>query len=230
MKSTLLAGACATALMLGAATSARADGGIDPLLGLDWYVSLFGGGSFMDDYRNTFTGGFNYRQEFDEGFIVGGAVGAEVYPDIRGEVELSYQFNDARDLNVSFGAPVRPDSGEVEIVNLLFNLWYDINLDTVIKPYIGGGIGIGFVDIRSRIPAGTAWSDTETAFAFQVGGGFKYAINNYIDIDLSYRFRGVLDVEVSPPGAGPFAGGAWLDDDDLLSHTVHAGITLKPGN
>ena len=37
---------------------------------------------------------------------------------------------------------------------------------------------------------------TDENFAFQVGGGFQFGLTETVSLDVGYRFRGILDVDI----------------------------------
>jgi opacity protein-like surface antigen len=81
------------------------------------------------------------------------------------------------------------------------------------SPYVGGGLGVGFVnvDIDSIEGIDLDASSDETGFAYQVGGGLMWSVSDNMALDLGYRYRGVA-----------------LDDYDqsLTSHNVLLGVNF----
>jgi opacity protein-like surface antigen len=82
-----------------------------------------------------------------------------------------------------------------------------------ISPYLGGGIGVGFVnvDVDAVEGIGLDASGDETGLAYQLGGGLMWNLHDNVALDLGYRWRGVM-----------------LDDydDDLNSHNVLLGLNF----
>ena len=82
-----------------------------------------------------------------------------------------------------------------------------------ISPYLGGGLGVGFVNVDVDSISGVSLdaSDSETGFAYQVGGGLMWGLTDDVALDLGYRYRGVM-----------------VDDYDqsLTSHNVLLGINF----
>ncbi len=247
MKKTLLASVCAASVAL--AVSADAGNAADlgaaavspqpspPISsGPNWYVSIFGGVALMDDYEPLFAQPAisffsRYTTEFDTGYIVGGAIGTEFYPNVRGELEISYQRVEP-DSHASATLTGVSPSGHLSSVSVLANVWYDIDMGSGFSPYVGAGAGLGIVDSNLTITNGFGqqWDDRDVGFAFQVGGGVKYDVSPRIDIDVGYRFRGILGIHFddnNPGFAG--AGALWQGDDDIYSHIIQAGITFKLG-
>src|SRR4051812_13501493 len=61
-----------------------------------FYVSLFGGASFLQDVETDYTVG-GYELSTKTGYIVGGAIGMRIWDPLRAEVELSYSRWEADD-------------------------------------------------------------------------------------------------------------------------------------
>lgn len=55
----------------------------------DWYVSVFTGGSNLQDVATDYYGS-TYTVDFSNGFVLGGTVGKRINENVRVEVELSY--------------------------------------------------------------------------------------------------------------------------------------------
>jgi opacity protein-like surface antigen len=118
--------------------------------------------------------------------------------------------------------PPLPDSddldfdGDVSVTYIFGNLWYGFGhmMDMGgLSPYIGGGLGVGFVNVDVDAISGINLdaSGDETGFAYQVGGGLMWNVHDNVALDLGYRYRGVM-----------------LDDYDqsLTSHNVLLGMNF----
>jgi opacity protein-like surface antigen len=73
----------------------------------------------------------------------------------------------------------------------MLNGFYDIPRGGRWRPYLGGGIGVGFVSADFS----AAGDDDDTVFAYQVGAGIGYEITPSIIVALDYRFFGTTDPE-----------------------------------
>ncbi|MEM9234986.1 MAG: outer membrane beta-barrel protein, partial [Pseudomonadota bacterium] len=66
-----------------------------------------------------------------------------------------------------------------------------------ITPYIGAGIGVGFVDVDYS-PSGVGIiSDDDTRFAYQAMAGASYAMTEQTALFGEVSYRGTTDVEVT---------------------------------
>lgn len=91
----------------------------------------------------------------------------------------------------------------IDLKTLMLNSWFDIPTGTSLTPYLGGGIGIAFVNYKPSysISSGTetlSWSESETKknFAWSLGGGLAYDFLDNWTADLGYRFINAGRVEV----------------------------------
>jgi opacity protein-like surface antigen len=218
MKKFILA---ATAIVSAAAltTAANAaDIAPAPVLG-GFYVGAFGGATWFSDNGADFT--YDGCEIFtnpchpdisgevsldtDTGWLAGGVLGYK-WGDtgLRSEIELSYSQANLDGFDVNFDSDFHSSDtgfdadfdGDVAVTYLFGNLWYgfgDMLSMGGISPYIGGGLGMGFVSIDIDAIEGIDLdaSSDETGFAYQLGGGLMWAVTDNVALDLGYRYRGV---------------------------------------
>ena len=109
--------------------------------------------------------------------------------------------------------------GDLNIYTLMANAYYDFDLGRI-KPFVGAGVGVGFVDFN--LPSGVATfaglDDTEAAFAYQFTAGLGVDVTESVAAELAYRYQ-KLQTEVS----------LGLNDPDLNieSHIGYAGLRAK---
>lgn len=234
MKNSLLTSVAAIGILAGTTSANAQSGPVIPSFGT-WYVSLFGGAAFPDSLDTTasYAGVPGFIVDFDTetGYVLGVAAGANITSDLRTEVEYSYSSSDSDTIDYARpGGAVTSyaANGEIESHFVLVNLWYDWNVGSTIRPYLGGGIGVGVVDVNADYTNFPTFptSDSDVGFAFQLGAGVRVPISAAMDFDLSYRFKGVtgLDYENFSPGAG---GIVTRDADSFYSHNVTGGVTFK---
>jgi opacity protein-like surface antigen len=89
------------------------------------------------------------------------------------------------------------------------NLWRDFGLTDALAAYVGAGVGGGGYRFRvnQQFPADdvtVAGTGTVGGFAWQAGCGMAYAINDWITLDLGYRFfeiaPGAITADVTQSG------------------------------
>lgn len=161
-----------------------------------------------------------WETDFDTGFAIAGALGKR-YGAFRGEIEVAYQTNDigshagvtaagialdaedagvlitgSPNIGVSVGDLVADGQGDVSNIFVMANVFYDFDTGGPLKPYIGAGIGVGFVDVDYSPSAVAIIQDDATAFAYQGVAGLAYEVSSSIDLTLAYRYRATTDVSV----------------------------------
>lgn len=151
--------------------------------------------------------------DFDLGFGLIGAVGYS-FGGPRVEAELSYRINGTNDssvTNLGIGPITAPD-GDFDTFAGMVNFYYDIDIDSIVTPYIGAGIGGGLSDFEGL--------GDEVVFAFQGIIGASFYIDENIDAFVDYRYFGTTKVEGSIGRAA---------DADNVNHTLMVGIRFNLG-
>ncbi len=173
------------------------------------YVSV-GAGVFVvpDSEVNDQGGSGSYQLSYDTGYSVSGAVGYTFDNNLRTELEVAYRHADTNALKM-LGLSLHYLS-DITSVSVLANLFYDVKLPHGVTPYLGGGLGVAFMDTKqdnlyivdnrntSNLNAGTS----DTVLAYQVGCGIAYAVTPRISLDAGYRYFATDDVAVNTYSAG----------------------------
>jgi opacity protein-like surface antigen len=89
--------------------------------------------------------------------------------------------------------------GGWNLQTILFNVYLDFHNSSAFTPYIGTGAGVGLVQNRYRLYLnnnGRKLYDgmkdkTNTVFAWNVGAGCSYSLNENFSLDLGWRFVGL---------------------------------------
>jgi opacity protein-like surface antigen len=134
----------------------------------------------------------------------------------------------------SLNESIEVESGHLKALNLMVNVWFDIDIGGGFRPYLGGGVGGGQLtlgttaktdpftsgakqipDTTQEFPDSSAW-----AFAYQVGGGVGFELVAGLTLSLGYRLSSTTTAEL-----------AWnaIDsgsDEILRSSTLHHSIDL----
>jgi opacity protein-like surface antigen len=163
------------------------------------YLSLFGGLAMPDTTSLEYSGEiFAINQK--NGFAVGTAVGTQLAPGLRGEVELSYLRSKIS--GVEFDANSSPRaSGTVNQTYLLMNIWKDFNLGAV-QPYFGGGLGVGLTSFSNGVvyeggsTAVPLSNKTGAGIAGQFGVGARMPVSDSLMIDVGYRYKSIVDAMI----------------------------------
>ncbi|OEO31346.1 hypothetical protein VW23_016830 [Devosia insulae DS-56] len=224
----LLSGAAAVALIVGTPALAAdliVDVPVDqPVTVADtgWYFSVFAGGVWdgfvtgEDDAVDPDT--FDVEISTDAGWLLGAAVGTHVFDSLRAEVEV---YGARRDVNGASEGPASLDlDGSVTTAALLGNLWVDFDTGSGFTPYIGGGLGVGYIHAESPglLPAVDPLDADGVGLAYQLGAGVKVDVADNIALDLGYRWKGV-SAEISGDGTEDVVAHAG-------SHVVQVGVTF----
>jgi opacity protein-like surface antigen len=159
------------------------------------------------------------RTERKTGDIFGGALAAgyDFYPgfDLPARVELEYSiFSRNRDgMSAPGRHPARPGDDaffnlrqEFDIRTLFLNILYDFNPERPVSFYVGAGAGAAFIDSKvyasydeaaHAASGATYWRGSGSAgsqrtnFAWNVGAGISWKLNESVTLDLGYRFAGL---------------------------------------
>lgn len=185
------------------------------------YATVFGGLS-LPSATATVTDisvpiSISFDLGFDTGYIVGGAIGTTVLPHLRGEVEFSVVKSTITEF---YTIPI-PEGIDSTGYNLLGNLWYDVDTNTMFMPYIGGGIGWGYDVVTGD---GADEEINTSGFIYQLGAGVRIPAAENVAFDLGYRYRVQPDADVT-------SDFFMMDDGDSFkssatNHIVQAGVTV----
>ncbi len=164
------------------------------------YASLYAGAALGNELEVE-SGSATFDTDLDDDFVVGGTLGIRhdlrsYSGALRGEVDVNYQ-------------PVDGGSGDDgDLYGVLANAWYDIDTGGPMTPYLGGGFGLGVVDLPN--------ADSETGYAYQVGGGLNFDLTPSGDtfVGVGYRYYG-FDADVEDL------------DVDLTGHRVLATVGVN---
>lgn len=153
-----------------------------------------------------------------KGPYLGAAAATAVFHDAdydgAGGGEVEYQVGFA--VNASAGMPFKPlrleldygyaradtkgEGGEFTIMSLMLNGYYDIELPSApVSPFLGAGLGYLYGSMDGKDVLGRNVDDSDTAFGYQLTAGVTRHINDYLDLDVYYRFQSALsDFELEP--------------------------------
>ena len=152
-----------------------------------FYAEIFGGANFLETEKS---GGIKY--DYQTGYIVSGSLGYRVCYGLRLEAEYAYRRNLLRKVNF-FGRSFSMH-GHFQSSSYMANLLWDLPLSRwgcefwKIRPFIGGGIGYDFQQIKAH-HAGFTYKDSKKHFAWQVMAGLGYPLFCNTDISLEYKYH-----------------------------------------
>ncbi|MEM7651914.1 MAG: outer membrane beta-barrel protein [Pseudomonadota bacterium] len=155
-------------------------------------VYVFGGAGFnlMDDPEYDLTSNNNPTVDLnvDNGFGISGGVGYR-WEDFMFEYEFLYTYNSLDSQTVN-GATATINDGSFSSLRNYINVLYEVPLDFPVRPYFGGGVGVGAVNFD----LGTS-DATESGFAYQGKAGIGVELVDGLDLTAQYRYSGVENIE-----------------------------------
>ena len=178
-------------------------------------------------YRET------YRQDDGHSFRV--ALGGNLYDWLRSEIEFGVNTSEQAAIREVINGGLNTNhyngSGDIKTYTALANLWVDLELleNTLnATPYIGGGIGLAYVDPNIKYPNSPAYGPQKSSleFAAQLGTGLNWDLNDRMQLGLGYRLNFVdgPSTQQVTTVAGEVTK---YDFDNVLSHSFGITFTFK---
>lgn len=153
-----------------------------------YYISGNIGLSLVDATVSDPRIAFTVESELETDFMFGAAVGYD-FGMGRIEGEIGYSMHDLE----ASGASVA-SGGDIDILSLLINGFYDIETKSPVTPYVGGGVGVAFIDIEDVSVSGIVIENkNDKVFAYQLGAGIGYAVTDSVTLDFGYRYFAASD-------------------------------------
>jgi opacity protein-like surface antigen len=156
--------------------------------------------------------------DLDTGLTLSTSIGYDAN-FFRYELELLYQKNDLDTYNINSpdGSATGALNGDITSLALMFNGYFDIRSFSNVVPYLTAGVGFANVEMSSislNVPGETvnAIGDDDNVFAYQVGIGVAYNVNETVTADLKYRYFATADPNFSTATA------------EFSSHNIHVGL------
>ncbi|MCZ6509256.1 MAG: outer membrane beta-barrel protein [Alphaproteobacteria bacterium] len=131
----------------------------------------------------------------------------------RVELEGGYRESDIDNIS-GVGA-----TGDVDVLSIMGNVFYDISLTQKLDFYLGGGLGLADVDLSNAGTFGTATiDDNDMGWAWQLGAGAAFALNERLKLTLDYRFLNIEDLDYpTSPAIGEL-------DVEYRDHAIFVGL------
>ena len=227
--------------------SARAADG--PYVGVGGGLSLLNDSDVTAPARGPYPP-LNATASLDTGFVVKGTAGYALTNGFRVEGEIGYRKNNLDNMNVkspgslvklaapAYAALSTPHkmaaqdavtgthalSGDISALTFMGNVYYDFDLGSGWKPYVGGGLGVASISLESKLTADgrTLADDKDTVFAYQAGGGVGYEFatseDHTITVSLDWRYFRTAD----PTFNGAVTGAEF--DTEIGGHEISLGL------
>lgn len=126
-----------------------------------------------------------------------GALGVRFSRSLRMEAEISYSNADMSRIEYNNGGSFDL-GGELESYITMINMYYDFPTKWRLKPFVGGGLGVGWHEAAIEDTSGTgvdALDDTANLM-WQFGGGLKYQMDPKMSLTTSYRYIDGSDIDL----------------------------------
>ena len=167
---------------------------------------------------------FGVSAEHETGYVVTGMVGYEfvdVQPGmtLRPELEIGALTAEV-DTITAEGEGTFSAGGDTSVLFGFVNLFADFEVAESVDLIVGGGVGLGHVDLdKHSIDEGVLVDDSATAFGYNIGAGLGVEVEEGVKLEAMYRYMSFIDAELETEFG---AGGT--DEVDVNAHTATVGI------
>ncbi|MBP6918532.1 MAG: porin family protein [Legionellaceae bacterium] len=172
-------------IMLMLCTLSRAATPIDGL-----YSNVFGGYAYLPgNVNHSYDGNMVNSPTYQGGFEAGASIGYKSNP-MRYEGEVTYIRANLSNFYLN-NIQQTSTSGYTQTVLAMANIYYDfVSLNPLLQPYIGGGIGGGWLQsqLKSTSPSLVAFSAKDWAFSYQGIAGITFNFAENYALNLNYRY------------------------------------------
>jgi opacity protein-like surface antigen len=222
-----------------------------PTQAANHYVSGMGGVSWMNNITpaesyEAASGNQDSNFDLNSGIHALGAVGCD-YGNYRLEAEIGYQQNEMKygvdNLDgVAQNNPLEGSRydlrGDVSVLSLMGNGYYDVSLGGGVELYATAGAGVAQVSFKDMNPVynydgydnvlynnpDPGYNDHATTLAYQVGAGLAFPVTQNIKLDLRYRYFATTDFTYANDWFG--AGNAGITTN-IVSHSALLGLRVE---
>lgn len=177
------------------------------------YLRVFGGWNWLQDVILQIQTAQQFRLGFNDGWAIGGAIGQYMTENSRRELEFTYRHNTIDGVLTPTPLPL---DGHLNCYSLMGNLVYELPRLQIagLKPYIGGGVGVAYVD-GEAVGFGTV---DDTVFAYQGFFGVDRQLSGQAKLFAEYRYFGTSEFDIE----GPFPS-----TDEYQANNLFFGLQLN---
>lgn len=133
---------------------------------------------------------------FANGYYAGFTIGHRFEQGARPELSFRLAENDFESLTLQqgFGAQdgttIDEPPGSARVLSVFSNLWYDIDIGSVLTPYAGAGIGFRHIEFDGGDSNNSAeGDDSDLTFGYQLGAGVGLRMSELWTLSLDYRYQ-----------------------------------------
>ena len=195
-----------------------------------WYFAIRGGAAITQDsqYESSATG-LSGDADHKTGIAFGAGIGYD-FGDAALEFELVRRQNTVETVTLSNAGGLGTGTGRIGVDGKtratagMLNLYYAPDVEFMLKPYVGFGMGMADVDYKNhRLENGLGIADdSKMVFAYQGIAGLRYAISRAVDMTLDYRYFSTENPKLSDALGRSFKG-------DYDSHAFMVGLVWRFG-
>ena len=192
-----------------------------------WYVSLFGGIKFSEDWDDSIDchskycdHSYDVTVETENGWRVSGAVGLLFNQTFAVEGELSYMTQDLDNASFDDHHDDIDLDGDVGIFTGMVNVIAGIPISEGIRPYAGVGAGFAHVSLDD---SDDFFDDGDTSFALQGLIGVDFVLSENVALGIRGRLLHIGDLEAD--GEFDYFDCEHDIDPDLIP-SLEVGITI----
>ncbi len=155
------------------------------------FDGLYGGFKFIDSYQTQWGGGradgSGSQNTVGMGFMIGMDFYKQSETPIRTELEFAMRTMYESEGHLDFVG--YKSKLEYNIHTLMGSAYYDFHNESIVTPYLGAGIGAGFVTGSYEINGNDRKID-DTVLAWHASAGLGVALTDSVTADLGYRYLG----------------------------------------
>lgn len=205
---------------------------VAPPIGERFYVSFHGGYTFSNRSHDVaydtdpnfplpccgFGPTIVSDSESKNGWRVGGAIGKHLGDYFGIEAEVGYASASAGSVVITLpiqAGPI-PLTGSGSLLTGMINAFLGANMGAI-RPYIGGGAGVGYFTAHNITGAGAVLNGSTTGLAAQAMAGIDFAVTDSMTIGGRYRYLYVTDLSLMD--------GGYKHDFNLTSQSVEIVLT-----
>ena len=158
----------------------------------------------------------------DRGWGIG-IVGGYDFGRYRLEGELTYRKNEVDDVEISsWGHRDMTGDGDITSTSFLVNGYFDFENKTMFTPYVGFGLGAASIAFNNVSASGIDLVDDDSSMlAAQLAFGCSYAINEFVALDIGYRYFFTDEIELTNKFGNDVSA------DSYESHNVLGGLRIS---
>ena len=189
----------------------------------------------MWDGRTNSTGSFGTDNKSTLGGSLALGYGFSKRHQIPIRTELEYTFFSEAKGKRDFGAGSGFDlQMKHQIHSLFMNVYYDIDIEAALTPYVSAGVGVAVIDAKGSTemnvgqygPQSVSFgTNTSTNLAWNIGVGAGYRLTDYVSVDLGYRFAGFGKARTKTSIVG--FGNTYGETEDIYMHQVLLGLRVN---